>query len=71
MLESESVTAIAVDGANRKWLGTDRAGVFLMSADGTEEIHHFTEDNSPLFSNSITSIVINDDGEVFLVLQKV
>lgn len=70
LLESESVTAIAVDGANRKWLGTDRAGVFLMSADGTEEIHHFTEDNSPLFSNSITSIVINDDGEVFFGTSK-
>jgi ligand-binding sensor domain-containing protein len=65
LLEKESVTAIAMDGANRKWFGTDRAGVFLMSEDGTEEILHFNEDNSPLLSNSITSIVINDDGEVF------
>lgn len=65
LLETESVTAIAIDGANRKWFGTDRAGVFLMSDDGTQEILHFNEDNSPLLSNSITSIVINDDGEVF------
>lgn len=70
LLESESVTAIAVDGANRKWLGTDRAGVFLMSADGTEEIYNFTEDNSPLFSNSIIDIDINDDGEVFFATSK-
>jgi ligand-binding sensor domain-containing protein len=66
LLETESVTAIAVDGSNRKWFGTDRAGVFLMSADGTKEILHFTEENSPLLSNSITDITINDAGEVFI-----
>jgi len=65
LLETESVTSIAVDGSNRKWFGTDRAGVFLMSADGTKEILHFTEENSPLLSNSITDITINDAGEVF------
>ncbi len=67
LLESESVTAIAVDGANRKWFGTDRAGVFLMSDDGTEQLLHFTEENSPLLSNSITSLSINQEtGEVFI-----
>jgi ligand-binding sensor domain-containing protein len=66
LLEAEAVTAIAVDGSNRKWFGTDRAGVFLMSADGTKEILHFTEENSPLLSNSITDITINESGEVFI-----
>ncbi len=66
LLESETVTAIAVDGANRKWIGTASSGVFLLSADGTEEILHFDTDNSPLFSNSIKSIGINhENGEVF------
>jgi hypothetical protein len=66
LLETESVKAIAVDGANRKWMGTERAGVFLLSPDGQEQIYHFTEDNSPLLSNSITCITINDEnGEVF------
>ena len=67
LLETEIVKAIAIDGANRKWFGTERAGVFLLSADGTEQIHHFTEDNSPLFSNNITSLAINGEtGEVFI-----
>ncbi len=66
LLEAEAVTAIAIDGSNRKWFGTDRAGVFLMSADGTEEILHFTEENSPLLSNSITDITIAESGEVFI-----
>jgi hypothetical protein len=67
LLETEIVKAIAVDGANRKWCGTERAGVFLLSADGTEQIEHFTEDNSPLFSNNITSLAYNGEtGEVFI-----
>jgi len=67
LLETEIVKAIAVDGANRKWFGTERAGVFLLSADGTQQIEHFTEDNSPLFSNNITCLTINDKtGEVFI-----
>lgn len=71
LLESEVVTTIAVDGANRKWIGTERAGVFLMSADGTQEIEHFTEENSPLFSNTIASIAINQiTGEVFFGTDK-
>ena len=43
LLANETVTAIAVDGANRKWLGTQNAGVFLVSPNGTEQIHHFTK----------------------------
>ena len=65
LLETEIVTAITINGANQKWMGTQKAGVFLLSEDGTEQIHHFTEDNSPLLSNDIIDIAINDDGEVF------
>ncbi|MDD2965718.1 MAG: two-component regulator propeller domain-containing protein [Bacteroidales bacterium] len=65
LLENETVTSIQVDGANQKWIGTDRAGAFLLSADGTEEIFHFTAENSPLFSNSIIDIAIADDGTVY------
>lgn len=66
LLETENVTSIQVDGANRKWLGTSNSGVFLMSPDGTEEIYHFTSTNSPLPSNSIRSITLDgESGEVF------
>lgn len=71
LLENESATAIAIDDANRKWIGTDRGGVFLFSDDGTKEIYHFTEDDSPLFSNRITSIAINHvTGEVYFGTDK-
>ena len=66
LLASETVTAIAVDGGNRKWCGTKANGVFLISENGEEELEHFTVDNSPLLSNEITSIAIDSrSGEVF------
>ncbi len=65
LLSGETVTAIAVDGANQKWVGTDRGGVYLFSEDGTKEIFHFTADDSPLLSDRITCIALNQDGNVF------
>lgn len=66
LLGTETISSIAVDGANRKWIGTADAGVFLLSEDGLEEIHHFNESNSPLLSNQIVSIAIDPrSGEVF------
>ena len=61
-----NITAIAIDGGNRKWFGTNNNGVYLISADNMVQIHHFTTENSPLLSNSIESITINPNtGEVF------
>ncbi|HKJ43253.1 MAG TPA: T9SS type A sorting domain-containing protein [Sunxiuqinia sp.] len=66
LLAKEKITAIAVDGANRKWIGTANSGVYLISADGQHELQNFNESNSPLLSNSVNSIAINDNnGEVF------
>lgn len=60
------ITVITVDGANRKWVALADAGVFLVSPTGKEVIRHFTNDNSPLPSNTINDIVIDDmTGEVF------
>ncbi len=67
LLESEEIRAIAIDGANRKWIGTTSSGIYLMSADGQETVQHFTTSNSPLASNEIISIAINPvTGEVFM-----
>ncbi len=71
LLETETVSAIAVDGANRKWLGTKNSGVYLMSEDGSEQIEHFTTKNSPIFSNNILDIVIDPkNGEVYFGTDK-
>lgn len=71
LLEFEEVSCIAVDGANRKWMGTSKAGVFLISANGTEELAHFTADNSFLLSDVIYDIAIDGQtGEVFFSTDK-
>lgn len=71
LLNGVAITAIAVDGANRKWIGTDESGLYLVSADGLETIHHFTADNSPLLSNCIYSIAPNEaTGEVMIGTDK-
>ena len=59
LLANESVTAIAVDGANRKWLGTQNNGLYLVSEDGREVIHQFTAQNSPLPSSNIVSLAVD------------
>ncbi|NPA36696.1 MAG: T9SS type A sorting domain-containing protein [Chlorobi bacterium] len=71
LLEKETVTAIAVDGGNRKWLGTLGSGLFLVSEDGTKTLASFNTDNSPLISNSIKSLAIQPKtGELFIGTDK-
>ncbi len=71
MLGTESITSIAVDGANRKWLGTKSSGVYQLSADGTTMIKNYTEQNSPLFSDSIATVAVDDiTGEVWFGTSK-
>jgi len=71
LLGSEAVTAVAVDGANRKWLGTRNAGVFLVSPDGMEELLSFNTSNSPLLSNTIIDLTIDEKtGEVYFGTDK-
>ena len=66
MLGTETITAIAVDGANRKWLGTLSSGAYLLSADGTTLLKNYNTSNSPLFSDTIAAIAINHlTGEVW------
>ncbi len=52
---------ITIDKAQRKWIGTKDAGVFVVSKDNTKEIYNFTTENSPLPSNEIYDIVIDED----------
>lgn len=67
LLANVPTTAIAIDGANRKWFGTDNDGLYLISADGQQVLQHFTTANSPLPSNAITSLaVVPATGEVFI-----
>lgn len=71
LLSGIDIASMAVDGANRKWFGTNTNGVYLISADNMTQLQHFTSDNSPLLSNTIKSIAVNPStGEVFFGTDK-
>jgi len=66
LFKDEVVQCMAIDGANRKWIGTQN-GVWLISPDGDKIIYRFTEENSPLLSNDIKRIAVDPfTGEVFI-----
>jgi hypothetical protein len=70
LFETDAVMAIAVDGANRKWVVPRGAGLFLITADGTEELLSFTEENSPLLSDNIADIeILPSSGELFVATE--
>lgn len=67
LLASEVITSIAVDGANRKWFGTNNNGIYVQSSTGEFEIHHFSTENSPILDNVIQDIAIDPKtGEVWI-----
>ncbi|MBO5964000.1 MAG: hypothetical protein J6P97_05910 [Bacteroidales bacterium] len=67
LLNFENVTCIMIDGGNRKWVGTERNGIYVLSPSGDEQIYHFTAENSPLISNRVLCMAQNGlNGEVFI-----
>ncbi len=67
LLETQSISSIVIDGANRKWFGTTAGGIFLMSPDGTVEIEAHNTSNSPIFSDNILSLAMNEEsGELYI-----
>ncbi len=67
LMDGVNITCIAVDEANRKWIGTNGAGLYLISADNMEQLENFTSANSPIISDNIESLAIDHNtGEVFI-----
>ncbi len=66
LLHGKHITAIDIDAANRKWISTMGAGVFLVSADTDKEIARYNERNSPLPSDTVYSLrIVQQTGDVF------
>ncbi|NBC26616.1 MAG: hypothetical protein GVY08_07140 [Bacteroidetes bacterium] len=67
LLRDIQVTAMAVNSANEKWIGTAGEGIWLLNETGSAILEHFTADNSPLLSDVIRDIAIFDEtGEVYI-----
>ena len=71
LLFQQFVTDIEVDGSNNKWIATIGSGVFYFSPDGQQTIFHFTKDNSPLPSNNVIDLSIdNANGIIYMATDK-
>lgn len=67
LLSTDKIQAIAVDHTNRKWIGTEASGLYLVSADGSEILEHFTTDNSPLPTNNIYAVTVDPLGSAVYI----
>ena len=68
LFRDRNVLQIEVDAGNQKWISIDNGGVFYLSSNGEQTIKHFTKENSPLPSNSVTDIKVdNVSGKVYFV----
>lgn len=71
LMNGVDISCMFIDGANRKWIGTKGAGIYLISADNMEQLEHFTTDNSPILSDGIRSLALNPEtGELFIGTDK-
>lgn len=68
-LNRTSITSLAVNAANEKWIGTQGDGVYHIREEGglVTIIKHFTNINSPLPSNNVVSVAVDDiSGTVYI-----
>ena len=71
LLETEAINSIEIDGGNNKWIATQKNGVFQFSPDGLKQLAHFTAENSPLPSNTVYDIGINQaNGQLYFATDK-
>ena len=71
LLGDQAITSIAVDGADNKWFGTDTGGVLGTNPSGQKTLFNFNKDNSPLPSNRIVKVKVDDsNGKVYFATDK-
>ncbi|MFC2085484.1 two-component regulator propeller domain-containing protein, partial [Bacteroidota bacterium] len=58
-LRQQTINCISVDPLNRKWVGT-RQGVFVMTPDGSSLLDQYDSRNSPLPTDDIKCIAIDE-----------
>ncbi|PQJ75266.1 hypothetical protein [Polaribacter gangjinensis] len=65
------VNSIEIDGADNKWFGTDSGGVLYTNPSGQRTLANFSRQNSPLPSNRILKIRVDDSsGKVFFATDR-
>lgn len=62
------ILQIEADSGNQKWVSVNNGGVFYLSSNGERTINHFTKENSPLPTNNVTDVKVDEKtGKVYFV----
>jgi hypothetical protein len=70
LLRDVFVNDMAVDAADRKWIAST-TGAWLIDPEGTVVLKHFTAENSPLFSDNVVAVgVDNRTGRVYFATER-
>ena len=71
LMGDQSINSIAIDGADNKWFGTNLGGALQSNPSGKETLHIFNKNNSPLPSNTIIKIKVDQsNGKVYFATDK-
>lgn len=68
LFRGSQIIQIETDSGNQKWISVDGGGVFYLSPSGSQTFLHFTKENSPLPTNTVTDVKVdNQTGKVYFV----
>ena len=71
LLGDQTINSIALDGADNKWFGTANGGALYTNPNGQNTLANFSVRNSPLPSNTILHIAVDDaTGKVYFATDK-
>jgi len=65
-LRQQSINDIAVDPLNQKWIATNQ-GLLLVNSDGSRLLAAYDSKNSPIFSDRIISVAIDENAGIVYV----
>lgn len=65
-LQTQFVNALCEDADGHMWVGTQALGLYMLSADGSQVLAHYTTDNSSMPSNTVLSVAIDESGAVYV-----
>lgn len=67
LLSGVDTHCIYIDSNNRKWFGTTGNGLYIIDSDNITTLAHFTQENSKLLSDNISSLAFNEStGEMYI-----
>ncbi|MBR1878344.1 MAG: hypothetical protein IJ814_04970 [Paludibacteraceae bacterium] len=63
----QSIRSIEEDSNHNIWIGTETEGLYCLSADMSQVIHHYTSSNSPILSENVQSLAYSANEKILYI----